>query len=49
MSWFEGDIKITIMVAIYFSTELWKWCKNMTFQIIFTKLINNENLKIVIK
>jgi len=49
MSWFEADIKITIMSAIYFSTKLWKWCKNMTSQIIFTKLINNENLKIVIK
>ena len=46
---FKGDIKITIMSAIYFSTLLWKWCKNITFQIIFTKIIKNENLKIVIK
>ena len=49
MSWFEGDIKIIIMSVIYFSAYLWKWCKYMTFQIIFTKIINNENLKIVIK
>jgi len=27
MSWFEGDIKITIMSEINFSAELWKWCK----------------------
>jgi len=49
MSWFEGDIKIIIMSAIYFSTYLSKWCKNMTFQINFKKIINNENLKIGIK
>ena len=49
MSWFEAYIKITMMSAIYFSVQLWKWCKNMTFQIIFTKIINHENLKIVIK
>jgi len=29
MSWFEGDINITIMSAIYFSAWFWKWCKNM--------------------
>jgi len=49
MSWFESDIKITIMSVIYFSALLWQWCKNMTFQIIFPKIINIENLKIVIK
>jgi len=47
--WFEGDIKITIMFAIYFSASLWKWCKNMAFEIIFTKIIDNENVKIFLK
>jgi len=45
----EGDIKITVMSAIYFSTYLWKWCKHIAFKIIFIKIINNENLKIVLK
>jgi len=29
---------ITIKYTIYFSTQLWKWCKNMAFEIIFTKI-----------
>jgi len=49
MSWFEGDIKITNMSAIYFSAYWWKSCKYMAFKIISTKIINNGNLKIVLK
>jgi len=49
MPGFEGDIKITIISTIYFSTKLWKWYKNMVFKIIFKKIIENENLKIVLK
>ena len=49
MSWFEADIKIIIMSAIYYLVSLWKWFKNMNFQITFTKIINNENMKIVIR
>jgi len=44
-----GDIKITIMSAIYFSALLWNWYKIMASKIIFTKILNNENFKIVIK
>jgi len=49
MSWFNGDIKITIMFGIYISAWLWKLCKNMAFKIIFKKIINNRILKIVLK
>jgi len=49
MSWFEGDIKITNMFANYFSAYWWKSCKNMAFKIIFTKIINYGNFKIVLK
>jgi len=49
MQWFVGDIEITIISVIHFSASLWKWYKNMAFENIFTKIINNENLKIVIK
>ena len=49
MQRFECDIKITIISTLYFLALLWMWCKNMGFQIIITKIINNENMKIIIK
>jgi len=47
MQWFKGDIKITNMSAIYFQLNYENNIK--AFEIIFTKTINNENLKIFIK
>jgi len=48
MSWFEGDIKITIMSAIYFQLNYENDVK-IWLNIIFTKINNDKNFKIVLK
>jgi len=49
MQWFEGDIKITLCPQFSFQLNYENDEKIWNLEIIFTKKVNNENFKIVIK